>query len=160
MRDRPPDHLDLLDAMRAKMRARHLSHRTEEAYVSWARRFIRYHRGTHPARLRSRDIDSFLTHLSARRGVAASTHNQAASALLFMYRHVLGIDVERPAPVVRARSPTRLPVVLTPTEVRKVLDRMVAVHRLLGHRNVRSTMIYTHVLNRGGLGVKSPADDL
>lgn len=124
MRDRPPHHLLLLDDLRSKIRARHLSHRTEQAYASWAERFIRFHQGRHPARMRAPEIDAFLTYLSARRGVAASTHNQAASALLFLYREVLGIDVERPGRVVRARTPTRLPVVLTPTEVRSVIDRM------------------------------------
>jgi len=96
MRDRPPHHLLLLDDLRSKIRARHLSLRTEQAYASWAERFIRFHRGRHPASMRAPEIDAFLTYLSARRGVAASTHNQAASALLFLYREVLGMDVERP----------------------------------------------------------------
>jgi len=131
MRDRLPHHLLLLDELRSKIRARHLSHRTEQAYASWAERFIRFHRGRHPARMQAPEIDSFLTYLSVRRGVAASTHNQAASALLFLYREVLGIDVEWPGRVVRAHTPTRLPVVLTPTEVRTVIDRMQGTHRII-----------------------------
>jgi len=131
MRDRPPHHLLLLDDLRSKIRARHLSLRTEQAYASWAERFIRFHRGRHPASMRAPEIDAFLTYLSARRGVAASTHNQAASALLFLYREVLGMDVERPGRVVRARTPTRLPVVLTPTEVRSVIDRMQGTNRII-----------------------------
>ena len=131
MRDRKPDHLLLLDDLRSRIRARHMSRRTEQAYASWADRYIRFHRGRHPARMGTREIDAFLTYLSVRRGVAASTHNQAASALLFLYREVLGLEVERPGRVVRARSPTRLPVVLTPTEVRSILDRMQGTHRLI-----------------------------
>jgi integron integrase len=133
MHDRPADHLLLLDDLRSKIRARHLSHRTEQAYASWVERYIRFHRGRHPARMGTAEIEAFLTYLSARRGVAASTHNQAACALLFLYRKVLGIEVDRPgAPVTRARTPTRLPVVLTPTEVRAVVDRMQGTHRVIG----------------------------
>ena len=132
MRDRPPDHLLLLDDLRSRIRAKHLSPRTEQAYASWVSRFIRFHRGQHPRRLGARDVDAFLTHLSARRAVAASTHNQAASALLFLYREVLGMEIDRPGSrVVRARTPRRLPVVLTPTEVRQVLDHTAGVHRLI-----------------------------
>jgi len=131
MHDRAPPHLLLLDDLRSKIRARHLSHRTEEAYASWAARYIRFHRGRHPARMGAVEIEAFLTHLSVRRRVAASTQNQAASALLFLYRDVLGVDVERPGRVVRARTPTRLPVVLTPTEVRSVLNRMHGTQRLV-----------------------------
>lgn len=131
MRDRLPDHLLLLDDLRSRIRARHLSHRTEQAYASWADRYIRFHRGRHPARMGTAEIDAFLAHLSVRRRVAASTHNQAASALLFLYREVLGMEIERPGRVVRARTPTRLPVVLTSTEVRSILDRMQGTHRLI-----------------------------
>jgi hypothetical protein len=88
MHDRPADHLLLLDDLRSKIRARHLSHRTEQAYASWVERYIRFHRGRHPARMGTAEIEAFLTYLSARRGVAASTHNQAACALLFLYRKV------------------------------------------------------------------------
>lgn len=131
MRGRQPHHLLLLDDLRSKIRARHMSHRTEEAYASWARRFIRFHDGRHPARMGGSEIDAFLTWLSVERGVASSTHNQAASALVFLYREVLGIDVERPARLTRARAPKRLPVVLTPGEVRAVLDRMQGTQRLI-----------------------------
>jgi integron integrase len=133
MRDRPPDHLLLLDELRSRIRAKHLSPRTEQAYASWAARYIRFHHGRHPARLGAAEIDAFLTHLSARRKVAASTHNQAASALLFLYREVLGVQVEGlRSKVVRARAPSRLPIVLTPTEVRSVLNRLHGVHRIAG----------------------------
>lgn len=131
MQDIPPDHLLLLDQLRSRIRAKHLSPRTEEAYASWASRYIRFHQGRHPVHMGAPEIDAFLTYLSARRGVAASTHNQAASALVFLYREVLGLDVGRPGRVVRARTPSRLPVVLTPTEVRAVLDRMQGTHRII-----------------------------
>ncbi len=131
MRDQPPDHLLVLDDLRSRIRARHLSHRTEEAYVSWARRFIRFHGGRHPGSMAGPEIDAFLTHLSAERGVASSTHNQAASALLFLYREVLGIPIEKSGRIVRARTPTRLPIVLTPHEVRSVIDRLQGTHRIV-----------------------------
>jgi site-specific recombinase XerD len=130
MRDRTHDHLLLLDELRSRIRARHLSHRTKQAYASWADRYIRFHDGRHPAHMGTREIDAFLTHLSVRRRVAASTHNQAASALLFLFREVLGMEVERPGRVVRARTPTRLPLVLTSAEVRSILDRITSHQRL------------------------------
>ena len=72
MRDRPADHLLLLDDLHSEIRARHLSHRTEQAYASWVERYIRFHRGRHPAHMGTPKIDAFLTYLSAHRGVAAS----------------------------------------------------------------------------------------
>ena len=151
MHDRAPPHLLLLDDLRSKIRARHLSHRTEEAYASWAARYIRFHRGRHPARMGAVEIEAFLTHLSVRRRVAASTQNQAASALLFLYRDVLGVDVERPGRVVRARTPTRLPVVLTPAIVLGALAGLHARHPLAR---------LAEVAGEGVLQGRSPQRDL
>ncbi|MGH9366611.1 MAG: integron integrase, partial [Thermoanaerobaculia bacterium] len=112
-------------------RVRHYSLRTEEAYVAWIRRFILFHRKRHPAEMGEPEINAFLSHLAVHGRVAASTQNQALSALLFLYRQVL----EKPFPnlesIVRARRPTRLPTVMTRADVRKVLTRMNGTPRLV-----------------------------
>lgn len=114
----------LLDQLRRALRARHCSERTEKAYVLWVRRFIRHHGLRHPSDLGPREVNAFLSHLATERGVASSTQNQALSALLFLYRHVLGTELGHLGPLVRARTPERLPVVLTHHEVRSVLAQM------------------------------------
>lgn len=83
----------LLDRMRAEIRLRHYSIRTEEAYVDWARRFILFHGKRHPADMGAEEIRDFLSHLASERNVSASTQNQAKSALLFLYKEVLGLDL-------------------------------------------------------------------
>src|SRR5438094_9284067 len=109
----PPDELRpprLLDQMREAIRVRHYSIRTEDAYVDWARRFILFHQKRHPAAMGRAEIEAFLTHLAVERHVAASTQNQALSALLFLYKAVLHQEVES-VDAVRARKPKRLPTV-------------------------------------------------
>jgi integron integrase len=120
----------LLDQMRDALRARHYSPRTEKAYVDWARRYILFHNRRHPAQMGQAEIESFLTHLAVTQHVAASTQNQALSALLYLYRHVLGAPVES-VEAVRARKPRRLPVVLTREEALRLLGAMSGVHQLL-----------------------------
>lgn len=114
----------LLDQLRAALRARHRSRRTEEAYVGWVRRFVRFHRLRHPARMGAEEINRFLTHLAVDRNVSASTQNQAASGLRFLYREVLGRDVDVSGGIVRAVSTPSLPVVLTRDEVKRVFARL------------------------------------
>src|SRR5262249_14760667 len=99
---------------RSALRVRHCSSRTEEAYVHWTLRFIRYHGLRHPQELGAAEINAFLTDLAEKRHVAASTQNQAFAALLFLYQHVLQVDPRRITGVVRANRPKRLPVVLSP----------------------------------------------
>ncbi len=121
----------LLDRVRAAIRARHYSIRTEEAYVGWITRFILFHNKRHPSEMGEPEINQFLTHLAVQGNVAASTQNQALCALLFLYRAVLDRKLDRIEDVIRAKKPERLPVVLTREEVRAVLDRMSGVHRLV-----------------------------
>jgi integron integrase len=110
--------------MRAEIRVRHYSIRTEETYVDWARRFILYHGKRHPKEMGAEEVRDFLSHLASERNVSASTQNQAKSALLFLYREVLHIELPWLDEVIAAKAPRRLPVVLTPTEVRRLLDSM------------------------------------
>jgi len=118
MDSRPPK---LLDQLREAIRARRYSIRTENAYCDWARRFILYHGKRHPRDMAADEVTAFLTYLANERNVSASTQNQAKSALLFLYRQVLGIELPWLNEIVQAKRGTRLPVVLTPREVRDVL---------------------------------------
>lgn len=125
----PP--LRLLDQVRAAIRVRGYSPRTEKAYVRWIRRFVRFHGTRHPRDLAEPEVSSFLTHLAVERNVSASTQNQALSAILFLYRNVLKQELDWLNDVVRARRPVRLPVVLTRSEVATILDGMDGPPRLM-----------------------------
>jgi len=114
----------LLDSLRHAIRARHCSIRTEAAYVDWVRRFILFHGKRHPRELGASEVTAFLTPLAGDRSVAPSTQNQAKSALLFLYRLVLGVQLPWLDEVVAAKDRRRLPVVLTPGEVRKLLEEL------------------------------------
>ncbi|MGJ8670803.1 MAG: integron integrase [Oceanococcus sp.] len=114
----------LLDQLREQIRIRHYSVRTEETYVQWVRRFILFHRKQHPRDMGKREIESFLSYLALGKRVSASTQNQAMSALLFLYRQVLGMEPDWLSDVVRARRPAKLPVVLTPGEVQRILENL------------------------------------
>lgn len=120
----------LLDRVRAEIRLRHYSIRTEEAYVDWIRRFILFHGKRHPLEMGEPEIGAFLTHLAVERNVARSTQNQALNAIVFLYRAVLHQRIDDLGPLVRARKAGRLPVVLTRVEVQAVLARLEGVHRL------------------------------
>ena len=124
---RPPK---LLDRVRAKTRLLHYSKRTEDAYADWITRFILFHGKRHPAEMGAAEIEAFLTHIAVERHLAASTQNQAFSAILFLYRKVLDIELPK-VDFLRAQKPERLPTVLAVDEVRAVLDRMAGTHRLL-----------------------------
>ncbi len=122
----------LLDQVRARIRVKHYSLRTEDQYVQWIRRFILFHGKRHPRDMGAPELEAFLTDLAVVGGVSASTQNQALSALLFLYREVLEIELPWLDNVTRAKQSKRLPVVLTPAEVRAVLDRMDGVYSLMG----------------------------
>jgi integron integrase len=120
----------LLDQLRDALRTQHYSYRTEKAYVDWARRFILFHNKHHPAEMGVSEIRAFLQHLAVERKVAASTQNQALSALLFLYRRVLQVELE-PIPLPAARRPEHLPTVLTRAEALAVIERLNGVHCLM-----------------------------
>jgi site-specific recombinase XerD len=113
-----------MEQLRSALRSRHYSQRTEKAYVMWARRFVRFHDLRHPAQMAEPEINAFLTHLAVECHVSASTQNQALSALLFLYRHVLDREIGPLVDVIRARKPARLPVVMTRDEIGAVFKHL------------------------------------
>ena len=119
--DKPPK---LLDRLRAAIRVRHYSRRTEEAYLMWTRRFILFHGKRHPSSMAADEVNAFLSHLAVDRSVSASTQNQALAALLFLYREVLQEPLPWLEDVVRAQRAQHVPVVLTVDEVRDVMARI------------------------------------
>ncbi len=122
----------LLDQVRERMRRLGMSKRSEEAYVGWIRRFILANDKRHPTELGAPEIERFLTALAVHGQVAAATQNQALSALLFLYKQVLGVELPWLDGIERARRPQRLPVVLTKTEVTALLGELTGLHWLMG----------------------------
>ena len=114
----------LLDQVQAVLRMKHYSIRTERVYLDWIKRYILFHHKTHPAQMGAPDVEAFLSHLAVAGKVAASTQNQAKSALLFLYREVLALELPWLDNVTQAKTPQRLPVVLTVSEVKSVLNRL------------------------------------
>ena len=171
----------LLDRVRDAIRTRHYSPWTAEAYVHWIRRYIVFHGKRHPSTLAASDISTFLTWLAVERRVSASTQNQALSAVLLLYKAVLAIEIGPVPPVVRARTPERLPVVLSREEIAALLKQLTGTMRLVvmllygtGVRieecvdlrvkdldfDRQQIIVRLHVMRRGALGVKSPMDRL
>ncbi len=121
----------LLDQVRNRIRVKHYSIRTEEAYVSWIKRFILFHDKRHPKEMGSKEIEAFLTNLAVRGKVASSTQNQAFNAILFLYNQVLKLDVFDKIDAIRAKPPERLPVVLSEQEAIGVIDAISGVQQLM-----------------------------
>jgi len=121
----------LLDPVRHEIRTRHYSRRTEKAYTHWIKRFIFFHGVRHPPEMGEAEVTQFLSSLAVDGNVAGSTQNQALSALLFLYRAVLGQPLPWLDALVHARKPKGLPVVLTRDEVQAVLDRLTGTPRLM-----------------------------
>jgi len=121
----------LLDLVRHKLRVKHYSIRTEQAYVDWIKRYIFFHDKRHPQAMGAQDVEAFLTHLAVAGKVSASTQNQAKSALLFLYREVLEMQLPWLDKVTQAKVPKRLPVVLTVSEVQAVLSHLTGTHALI-----------------------------
>ncbi len=126
---KPP--LRLLDQVRHRIRALHYSYRTEQAYVYWIRFFIRFSGRRHPRDMGKVEVERFLSWLANEREVSAGTQTQALSALLFLYRRVLEIDLEWLDNLTRAKAPERMPIVLTRDEVGAILGRLGGQHRLM-----------------------------
>ncbi len=120
--DRDHQQPRLLDQVRAAIRLRHYSIRTEEAYIQWIRRYILFHKKRHPIEMGSSEINHFLSHLASAKNVASSTQNQALCALVFLYKVVLHKDPGELGDVIWAKKPKKLPVVLTRTEVKALLN--------------------------------------
>ena len=121
----------LLQQLRLALRVHHYSPRTEQAYVGWVRRYVRFHGLRHPGELGRDEIRQFLTALADRAQLSASSQTQALSALIFLYREVLNVDPGAIGDIVRAKQPARLPVVLTRDEVRALLDRLQGIPRVV-----------------------------
>jgi integron integrase len=122
----------LLDLYRESLRVRHYSHRTEVTYISWVRQFILFHKKRHPREMGVDEINAFITYLANEKNVAASTQNQAISSILFLYRHVLGIELDEKGLVpIRPTKPKRVPTVLSKTEAQTVIRQMTGVYRLM-----------------------------
>ncbi len=119
-----PGERGLFAVAREKIRTRHLAYRTEQAYLHWMRRYVKFHDRRHPRDMGPPEVEAFLTHLAVEARVAASTQNQALQALLFLYRHVLDIELPWLENVTRASRPKRVPVVLSVAEVRAVLAQL------------------------------------
>jgi integron integrase len=114
----------LLEQYRERLRVKHYSLRTEDAYLHWMRRFIYFHRKRHPREMGGPEVEAFLSHLATEGRVASSTQNQALAALLFLYREVLQKELPWMDGLVRAKRPARVPVVLTEGEVRALLGQL------------------------------------
>lgn len=110
----------LLEQVRQRIRTKHYSIRTEEAYVQWVKRFVLFHNKRHPEKMGENEIAEFISYLAVKKNVAASTQNQALCALLFLYKHVLGRDMGDVGSIVWAKRPKRLPTVLTQDETRRL----------------------------------------
>ncbi|WP_089375835.1 integron integrase [Methylobacillus rhizosphaerae] len=117
--------------VRDKLRLKHYSLRTEQAYVDWIKRYILFHGKRHPRDMGVKDIEAFLTHLAVERSVSASTQNQAKSALLYLYSEVLEIELPWLDNVTQANVSKRLPVVLSVSEVQSVLAGLSGMHALI-----------------------------
>ncbi len=122
----------LLNEVRNTLRVHHYAMKTEKAYVQWIKRFIFFHNMKHPLEMGKKELEEFLTWLAVKRKVAPSTQNQAAQALLFLYRRVLKVDLPWLDNVIRAKKQQRVPVVLSQNELKLVLASLHGQYSLIG----------------------------
>jgi integron integrase len=127
----PAQEPKLLDQVRGKIRVKHYSIRTEQAYTDWIKRFILHFGKRHPREMGAAEVEQFLTHLAVNRKVSASTQNQAKSALLFLYKEVLAVELPWLDNVEQAKNPKRLPVVLNRDEIQAILSRLTGTQWLI-----------------------------
>lgn len=120
----------LLDKVREMMQIKHFSPKTQESYLFWIKRYLRFHKLRSPREMGQPEVEAFLTHLAVDEHVAGSTQNQALSALLFLYRQVLEIDLSK-INALRAHKPTHVPTVLTKEEAKSVIDHLTGVCALM-----------------------------
>ena len=128
MSNQPPK---LMDQVSDAIRTKHYSPRTEQTYIDWIKRYILFHDKRHPKDMGAPEIQAFITHLAVEKNVAASTQNQALSAVIFLYRHVLRIEIDIPSDIIRAEKSKTLPVVLTHQEALAVISKMSGVPQLM-----------------------------
>lgn len=121
----------LLDQLRDALRVRHYSIRTEATYIQWIKRFILFHNKRHPCEMGEQEITAFLTHLAVGKHVAPSTQNQALSAILFLYKEVLEQELDWMDGMVRAKRAQRIPEVLSPEQVRRLIGQLEGIHQLM-----------------------------
>ena len=121
----------LLNQLQEAIRRKHYSIRTEEAYTQWIKRFILFHNKKHPAQMNEQEITAYLNYLAVNQKVAASTQNQALSAILFLYKEVLNKEIDQLSNITHAKKPQKIPVVFTSKEVKKVLTHLSGVNWLM-----------------------------
>ena len=121
----------LLEQVRDAIRMKHYSYRTEQAYVDWIKRYILFHKKRHPSEMGESEVQAFITHLAVERTVSASTQNQALSAIVFLYRHVLNRELALSNELIRANRPKRLPTVLGHQEAMNVIGCMTGTPKLM-----------------------------
>jgi integron integrase len=123
----------LLNQVRAVLRTRHYSYRTEKTYIEWILQYIRFHDIKHPKEMGAAEVEAFLTHLAVERTVAASTQNQALAALLFLYREVLSVDLPWLEKFTPAKKSSHIPVVLTKAEVKIITSQLKETNWLIAN---------------------------
>jgi integron integrase len=121
----------LLDQVRNKIRLKHYSIRTEQAYVRWIKRFILFHNKKHPSNMGKPEIEAFLSYLAMKQRVSSSTQNQAFNAILFLYRDVLTRNLDDSINAMRAKKPKRLPTVMTKDEAVSVISALSGVYQIM-----------------------------
>ena len=126
-----PKSARLMDQVREVLRFHHYAYNTEKSYVSWILQYIRFNNKRHPRDMGKREIESFLSYLAVHRSVSASTQNQAFNAIIFLYKHVLHIDMDLDIRATRARKSKRLPVVLSREEVADIINQLNGVSKVL-----------------------------
>ena len=131
MSEQELESIELLDQLRERIRIKHYSYRTEQSYVQWVNQFILFHGKKHPKDLGEQEIVRFLSHLAMQKNVAASTQNQALCAIVFLYKNVLNIDLGEFSKIQWAKRSKRLPVVFTIDEVRRILNEMSGVYKIM-----------------------------